>query len=223
MTDSHRAWDRLVRAFQSAGLLSELPISSIVARLGAAYHSAPDGVATASLLEPYYRGDGDVEAGLRRIRQDRYVVHRARDTATAREIVARLRLALPEIGSLGLVEENGRLFLRTFGAQAELPEAVVDEDQLMVKDTVYVRRIVNVHTLVAATNDLLRQRAISHRFLPLDAREDEEVYVALEPADAILLDSVDALEDSLGTLRPFAGWSKGPLVVFPPPATTRVA
>ncbi len=216
-TAMHRDWERFVRSLQSAGLLSELTLESIPERLGAHADEAPDAISTSLLFERYYRGDGDLEAGLRRIRADRYVAHRERDRATAREIVARLRLAIPEIGPLGLVEEDGVLKLRTFRAQAVLPDALVDEDHMTVMDTVYVRRTVTVRTLVAATNELLRQRNLIHRFVPLDGVDGEEAYVAVEPADALILDSVDALEAPLSALRPFAGWSKGPLVVFPPP------
>jgi len=211
----HPAWAELVQALQTAGIARELALASLPARLDEAAQEFPEPSGLTEVLDGYYRGDGDVDAGLRRVREDRYVCVRERGGATARQVVARLRLACPEIGPLGLVDDDqDRLVLRTSGAQVPFPFDAVEEHSLRVDDTLYVRRNVTVRALVHATNLLLAARDIPHRFLPLDVDEETEIYVALEAADALVLEAVGLFDTPLGALRAFAGWDRGPMVSF---------
>lgn len=208
----HVEWRRYLEAFHTVGLGTELEVQSLPARLGEPARAVPTSEHVARLLDTYYRGDGDVETGMRRARADRYVTHHASDRSTARQIVGRLRIAVPEIGPLALVDEDARrdrptaLSLRTFRRRAPLPTRELDAEQFEHSGLLYVRRTITVRALVAATNALLASRGIARRFLPLDGTEECESYLGLEPGDAAVLDLVDAFAAPLDELRAFAGW-----------------
>lgn len=217
----HVEWRRYVEAFHTVGLAQELDIQTLPARLGDPARGTPTSEDVSRLLDGYYRGDGDAEAGMRRTRADRYVTHHAGDRSTARQIVARLRLAVPEIGPLALVDEDARrepssaISLRTFRRKAPLPRRELDSESFEHSGLLYVRRTITVRALVAATNALLASRGIARRFLPLDGTDELEAYVALEPGDAAVLDLVDAFAAPLDELRAFAGWGSSSSAIDP--------
>lgn len=213
----HGGWLALLQALQTAGLAMALRPISLPRRLAAAASRPPEPHALTALLEAYYRGDGDVEAGLRRLRADRMVIHREGDGATARQLVARLRLACPEIGPLVLIEEQGGpLVLRTSDARTVLGLDVLDSESMVLDGTRYEQRTVAVRTLVGAANFLLSQRRIRTRFLPLTVAEGVEAYVGLEPADALVLDAAGLLDEPFDAIRSLAAWDRGPLIVYDP-------
>lgn len=213
----HPGWMEAVGALHTAGLATALFPASLPTRLGDAATRPPEPWALTSLLERYYRGDGDVDAGLMRLRHDRMVIHRQEDRATAREVVARLRLAAAELGPLALIEEpDGRLVLRTHGAYQPLHPALLESERLDVDGVPFERRTIEVRALVGATNALLSQRDLPVRFVPLALRDGVEAYAGLLPADALVLDAAGLLAEPLDAVRALARWDRGPLVVYDP-------
>ncbi len=221
---THPRWREVLEGLHRAGLAKALFPASLPARLGSAATRPPEPNALTALLDAYYRGDGDVDAGLVRFRTDRIVLHRERDRATARQIVARLRLAAPELGPLGLIEESGgRLVLRTYAAQEALAPQLLEREPLVLDGVPFERRTIEVRSLVVATNTLLSRRQIPFRFVPLALADSVEAYVALDPADVLVLDAEGLLDEPLDAVRAMARWDRGPLVVYDPNATRRVA
>jgi len=213
--DAHRGWLDALSSLHLAGLVAALFPGSLPMRLGTAARRPPEPHALTRLLVAYYRGDGDVEAGLRRLRADRMAIHRAGDGATARQIVARLRLATPELGPLGLIERSeGELVLRTHGAESPLDPSLLELERLAIDGVWYERRMVTVRALAAATNALLAARGLRTRFVPLATAQDTEAWAALEPADALVLDAAGLLAEPLDDIRILACWNRGPLVVY---------
>lgn len=220
--DAHRGWLDIVSSLHTAGLASALLPTSLPMRLGSAVQRPPEPWALTRLLEGYYRGDGDVEAGLGRLRGDRMVLHRAGDGATARQIVARLRLATSELGPLGLIERpSGELVLRTQGGQEPIAGELLEVERFHLDGEAYERRTVTVRALASATNALLALRGRPHRFVPLATCDAVEGWVAIEPADALVLDDAGLLAEPLDAVRVLACWTRGPLLVCDP--TRRVA
>lgn len=213
----HAGWRTLLSALHTADLALGLFPATLSPRLGPSAERPPEPWALTQLLERYYRGDGDVDTALARLRQDRVVLHREGDRATARQIVARLRLAAPELGPLGLIEETeGELVLRTSGAQEPLAKELLEDERFEMNGEKYTRRTVTVRALVAATNVLLARRGITRRFVPIAVCEAAECYVAIAPADALVLDASGLLDEPLDEVRALARWNEGPLVVFDP-------
>ena len=218
----HAGWRTLLSALHTADLALGVSPATLAPRLGSSAQRPPEPSALTQLLERYYRGDGDVDTGLARLRHDRVVLHRERDRATARQIVARLRLAAPELGPLGLIEAgDGDLVLRTFAAQEPLAKELLDDERFAIDGEIYTRRTVTIRALVEATNVLLARRSIGRRFVPLAVCETAECYVAIAPADVLVLDAASLLDEPLDEVRALARWNEGPLVVFD--AARRVA
>jgi hypothetical protein len=208
----HPGWVSLLGALHGAGLGTAILTTSLAMRLGAAAKRPPEPSVLTRMLDEYYRGDGNVDVGLVRVRGDRLVLHREGDRATARQIVARLRLALPALGPLGLIEgRDGELVLRTQGTQEPLSPELLEEERLVIDGAVYSQRTVTVRALVAATNVLLSRRRITHRFVPLTLADGIEGYVALGPADTVLLEAEGLLDEPLDELRTFGCWDRAPL------------
>lgn len=215
--DAHRGWLDAVSSLHTAGLAAALFPASLPARLGSAAHRPPEPFALTRLLEAYYRGDGDIEAGLSRLRSDRMVLHREGDRATARQIVARLRLAAPELGPLALIERSDdELVMRTQGAVEPVAAELLEVERFRIDGAAFERRTITVRALVAATNALLARRGRPERFVPLATCDAVEGWVALEPADALVLDAARLLAEPLDAIRVLACWNRGPLVVYKP-------
>lgn len=213
--EPHRGWLDALASLHTAGLASALFPASLSARLGGAGARPPEPWAFTRLLEGYYRGDGDVEAGLARLRGDRAVLHREGDGATARQIVARLRLAAPELGPLGLIERSrGDLVLRTQGAQEPLGADLLAVERFSIDGEPFERRTVTVRALAAATNALLAFRGQPHRFVPLATCDAVEAWVAVEPTDVLVLEAARLLAEPLDAIRVLAHWHRGPMVVY---------
>lgn len=202
----HAGWERLIRALHGAGVCLELSPQSLRVRLGARIENEPDEASVGALLDDYYRGDGFPMAATRRSRQDRYVVFREDDGATAMQIVARIRFAAPELGALGLVEEQGAIVMRAGSLRVPLPPESLHEHGLPSAGGVVVRRTIAVSALVAAANQLLAQRGVPFRFVPVTGDDGVEAYLGVTHERAEILDGVDVIDGALEDLDAFACW-----------------
>lgn len=201
----HVGWQRLRAALRGAGLVPDLVRRSFHARLGPHARVRPTPETVFELLDGYMLGDA---AG--RTSEGRYVAHREGERESARGIVARIRRALPELGMLTLAEEsrNGRtqLMLRVVGAHVEVAPDEVELDAWEVGDARYVQRTVSIDGLIEATNELLAMHGVAFRFLPMDAPDDVDAYLAVDEAGAELLDTIQFWAAPLAELRAFARW-----------------
>lgn len=116
----HDGWRRLLKGVHSAGLARELALGTVPERLGS-FSTAEPGDSTIGLLfESYYRGEGNLDAALRRTRSDRHVLVRAKDGLALRTLLAFIDSVAPTLGGLGLVRHREQLWLRASGAAAAL-------------------------------------------------------------------------------------------------------
>ena len=201
----HVGWQRLRAAMRGGGVCPDLVCRSFHARLGPRARLCPTPEGVFELLDTYFHGDARGRLG-----EGRWLSHVDGERACARQIVARLRRQVPELGMLTLSDEStgaGRqLMLRMVGGCVAVPLEEVEVEELHVGQTRYVRRTVTVDGLVQATNQLLAMRGASFRFLPVDAGEDVDAYMAAEPAAAKVLDRVGFWAEPLEELHAFAGW-----------------
>lgn len=201
----HVGWQRLRAALRGAGVAPGLVARSFHARLGPHARVCPTRETVIELMDGYCLGEA-----LGRPSEARYLSHRDGERDSARQIVARIRRALPELGMLTLADESrggtSRLVLRARGVWAVVPTDEVEEEHFRVGQTDYVRRTVTVDGLVEATNQLLAMRDLPVRFLPLNAPDDVDAYLAVDPAAAEVLDRVCFWAAPLDELRGFARW-----------------
>ncbi len=228
----HPGWRRYLDALGAVGLGQELDAAALARLVAPADVSrAPDLDAIADALDGYYRardrgpapgesGPIEIGAAMRRCRRDRHVSVRENDGANARTIVATLRLAVPELGGLALVEEPrprfvwaAPLVLRARGGVAALPAAAMEVDAVALRDETYLRRTITVRALLGATNTVLSKRGIAWRFLPIQSPEGVESYLAVTRDTASLLEPLAIWADPLEGLLPFACWREGS--IFP--------
>lgn len=203
----HVGWQRLRAAMRGGGVCSDLVRRSFHARLGPRARMCPTPEGIFELLDTYFHGDG-----CGRVNEGRWLSHVDGERSCARQIVARLRRQVPELGMLTLSDESEpggqRLMLRMVGGHVEIPPDEVEVEELRVGETVYVRRTVTIDGLVRATNRLLARRGLALRFLPMDAGDDADGYLAVDPAAAEVLDRVSFWSEPLEALRDFAAWDE---------------
>jgi hypothetical protein len=230
----HPEWQRQLDALGAVGLAQELDAAALVRLVPPAEISrAPDLDAIADALDGYYRardrgpapgesGKIEIDAAMRRCRRDRHVSVREGEGCSARTIVAKLRLAVPELGGLALVEEPFPRFawaapmvLRARGGVAALPVAAMEVEAVSLRDETYLRRTITVRALLGAANAILSKRGIAWRFLPIQSPEGVESYLAVTRDTATFLDPLAIWADPLEGLLPFACWREGS--IFPPP------
>lgn len=214
---AHGGWERLIEALHAAELATELDAGTLRAMIGRLADLAPDLDVVAAVLDLYYRGGGDAGAALRRAREDRVVAIRERDGTTARQVVSKLRLAVPELGALALVEEPAPRFLwasnfllRTRGGMSALPVAAMELEPVSLRDGEYLRRTVTVRAIIGAANAILGRRGIAWRFVPIESPDGVETYVAVQRDQAMLLDVADVLAEPLESLLGLAAWRSDP-------------
>lgn len=206
----HHSWPPLLSALRTAHVAPDLEPGSLQERVGTRRAWQPvNPTSFTALMASYFRGDGQPSEAVLRSRRARYIVHRESDTSSAREIVGRLRLAAPELGTLRLVDNKDadRLELHTVGVESSIPGSEVALELSKARDGMFCRRVVTVRALVIATNALLKRRGAPCRFVPLQGPEGIETYVGVEPIGAMILDSVNALDEPLDELCELASWS----------------
>jgi len=204
----HVGWQRVRAALRGAGLMPGLVERSLHARLGPHARVCPTPATVLSLIDEYLSKEarGRVDEG-------RILVHRAGERTSARQIAARLRRAVPELGMLALSEEGHRgrtrLVLRCMGAHAIVDEEEIETEQLGAGTARWTRRTVTVDALVVAVNELLATLGGPFRFLPMSCPEDANAYLAVDLAGAEVLDSIGFWDEPLDDLDDFASWADG--------------
>jgi len=152
------------------------------------------------LLEHYYDANGDPAMSDKRWSDDRMVLFRDENGATARTIVAALAHSHPETGDTHIERlggSDGPLVLRC----GEHMSAVDDEDVTGGGRTVAVR------SLVTAFNVLLDRFADPRRLVPLRGDGRREMYVALDVEHAVPLCLGGHLEEmTTSELMSLAAW-----------------
>lgn len=116
----HDGWHRLLKGMQSAGLARELPLGTVPDRLGSFAGVEPGESTIGLLFESYYRGDGNLDAALRRTRSDRHVMVRAKDGLSLRALLGFIDSVAPILGGLAVAQHRGSLRLRACRASTEL-------------------------------------------------------------------------------------------------------
>ncbi len=204
----HLGWSRLRAALRGAGLTPSLLGPAFRGRLGSFSTVCPTPAAVLWLLERHFtRLGGD------RLHEGRWLSTREEARDSARQIVARLRAAVPELGPLTLAEEHHggttRLVLRALGGlRAVVSPTEVIEERHEAGGSVYIQRTVTVAALVEATNALLALEGThAFRFLPIDTPDHAEAWLAVDPAQAELLDAIDLWAAPLEELSATALWS----------------
>jgi len=203
----HVGWQVLRGALRGSGVAPDLVRRSFHARLGPHARVCPTQQTIFELIDSYLLGDA-----LGRVSEGRYVAHREGERESARGIVARIRRALPELGMLALADESrhghSHLLLRVPGSHVEVAPEQVEVDEWQVGDARYMQRTVTVEGLVEAANELLAMKGAPFRFLPLNAPDDVDAYLAIDEAGAEMLDRVGFWAAPVEELRDFARWNE---------------
>jgi hypothetical protein len=193
-----------LEALQRCGLLNELKSEELL-RLASEVESTDEEIRRVDLLHIYYEASGDEAASKRRREQDRFLVQRVGDPATAASLVARLAQLAPELGAVRLERiggGDGPLVLRAgehFSAVLDDYEEESDTDELDLKAVQQRERkgppMVTVRGLVRALNVLLDRHGVRDRLIALRGDEHREVYVGLGVSEAIQLGQAGMLDD----------------------------
>lgn len=185
----HLGWERLRAAMRAAGVLGDLLDGSLHALLGPHARRRPTPAAVVDMLDAATRHE-PAHTG--------FVCVRESDGLTARQVVARLRVALPELGPLTLVDERhdgrDRLVLRTFGRFVVVDEAALETERWAAAERTFERRHVTVRALVDAANGLLASIGSPVRLRPLAAPDGVEAYLAVDEEAAAILADVEIWE-----------------------------
>jgi hypothetical protein len=192
-------------ALQRCGLLGELGSDELL-RLASEVESTEEESRRVDLLQIYYDASGDSDASKRRREQDRFLVQRVGDPATAASLVARLAQLAPELGAVRLERiggGDGPLVLRAgehFSAVLDDYEEETDTDELDARELEVRRKrtgppMVTVRGLVRALNVLLDRHGVRDRLIALRGDEHREVYVGLGVSEAIQLGQGGLLDD----------------------------
>jgi hypothetical protein len=181
----HLGWQRVRAAMRSAGAVPGLFDGVLHGRLGPNARLRPTPRAIVELLDGYLRAEPD---------GGHYLSVRESDGETARQIVGRLRAAVPELGPLTLVDEShagrGTLVLRTAGAHAAIDADEIGIDETRTGRTVWIKRSVTVRAIVDATNALLERLDVPMRMLAIEAPDGVEAFLGVDERGAALLDAV---------------------------------
>ena len=205
----HPTWVELLGVLHSAGLCDELSADSLEARLGGAVLEPPVVETASLLLRSYYRGDGCLETGLRRLRFDRYIGRAFGAPLSAQDVVAWLALISPGLEPLMLVNEGAtsvNMCMRTYNARSSTIASSARTFPGGLLDVVSGHST-SMQSLIVATNELLAIRGLTYRYLPLASGTHLEAYLGIEPIDAALMDMIHAFAAPLESLGAFAQWS----------------
>lgn len=152
------------------------------------------------LLEHYYDAGGDPSMSDKRWSDDRMVLFRSENGASARTIVSALAHSHPDTGETHLERlggDGGPLVIRC----GEHISAVDDEEVSVGGSSVSVR------ALVAAFNVVLDRHADPRRLVPLRGDGKREMYVALDLDHAVTLCLAGHLEEmTTSELMSLANW-----------------
>lgn len=186
-------------ALRQAGLCADLT-DGLLMVLQERVGSKEEDARRLDLLEHYYDANGDPGMSDKRWSDDRMVLFRAENGATARTIVSALAHSHPETGEMHLERlggDDGPLVLRC----GEHISAIDDDEVSSGAPTVSVR------ALVAAFNVVLDRYADPRRLVPLRGDGRREMYVALDLDHAVTLCLAGHLEEmSTSELMSLAGW-----------------
>jgi hypothetical protein len=183
-----------VELLKHAGLVSELS-APLMMVLSEVLTQGPQDLEASriDLLARYYEAANDADAGTRRARADRFMLHHNEDLVDAHGVVDRFNGLVPEVDTIHLERigggEEGPLVLRcgehlsavTDDYDEELGENDIDLRALELVETVSVRG------LVGAVNGLLARTDFDRRFVMLVADGRREVYVAVTSVGALSL------------------------------------
>ncbi|MCS6798377.1 MAG: hypothetical protein NZ898_07590 [Myxococcota bacterium] len=201
----HGGWLALVDALHGADVALDLRRSQLPARLGNGATQAPEPASVARLLESYYRGDGNVEVGVRRRREDRWIVLRPECRPDASRFVETLRALAPELGAVSLRAHDGRARLVGPACHAIVP------DVAGVRLTCSFAGTLSASGIVIAANQMLARVGAPQRWYPLQLG-DTQAWLGLEPSGALVLQDIGLLDRDLDALRAYAALGRGPLV-----------
>lgn len=186
-------------ALRSAGLCADLT-DGLLMVLQERVGTKDEDARRLDLLEHYYDANGDPSMSDKRWSDDRMVLFRSQNGATARTIVSALAHSHPDTSETHLERlggDDGPLVIRC----GEHISAIDDEDVAGGGSTVAVR------ALVAAFNVILDRFSDQRRLVPLRGDGFREMYVALDSDHAISLCLAGHLEEmSTSELMALAGW-----------------
>lgn len=204
----HPRWQQLVNALCCSGVTAELALPSLHKRLGVRAQRPPGRRAFIGLLESYFQGDGSADDGLRRRQQARLLVHHETHRSTARDILARLAMVVPELDNISLLITGSTRVMSVWadGMATIVPESDIDVERVTIAGVVHKKRAVTVRGLVSAVNRLLAMLGHDFRFVQLVAPDNVEAFVGVSPIDSAFLERGGALELKGEELDEFTVW-----------------
>lgn len=205
-----------VELLQEASALGELDDAAL-AELAETLDDPREDALRLDLLAAYYLGRPPRPADPRHVtrrRADRFLLHRATDRSTARDVVTALNDVLPELGSIVLERiggDDGPLVLRSgelIGPVVDDVDRAVDTNEIDLEELENDVETVAVRSIVRAANGLLRQAGVGERIVALRADATREAYLGVDRRAAERLFDARCLEEpSFDEVLDFSSWT----------------